>query len=145
MKQTGAHRFNRAQSKGIAVTVYGEVRQRSFRRQDGTIFLLQDDAETREVPSHRALPDTWGEQTLERFGKWVRATQKRFDIALAVVCFFLVMGAIFMSFGGAAYLFFSDPSVHWTFWTLGLAMWIVSMTMFFSFMDWPLPRHTRER
>lgn len=134
-----------AQSKGIAVTVYGEVRRRSFRRQDGTIFLLQDDAETRDVPRHRALPQSWGEQSLDRFGKWVRATQSRVDTALAIVCFFLVMGAIFMSFGGAAYLFFSDPAVHWIFWGLGLGMWLMSMTIFFSFMDWPLPKHSRGR
>lgn len=127
------------------MSVYGDSRRRSFRRQDGTIFLLSEHTETREVRSHRALPDTWGEQTLERFSRWVRATQKRFDAALAIICFFLVLGAVLMGFGAAAYLFFSDPSVHWTFWALGLAMWLVSLVIFFSFMDWPLPRHSRVR
>jgi hypothetical protein len=121
---------------------YGDA-GRMFHRQDGTIFLFEEDAETREIHRHRATPDTWPEIILERFGDWIRTTQHRIDTALAVVCFFLVIGTILLAFGGAAYLFWSDPSVSWTFWALGLGMWLVSMTFFFSFMDWPLPRHSR--
>jgi hypothetical protein len=124
--------------------VYGEAR-RSFRRQDGSIFLVQEDAEIRDIHSHRAAPRSRTEIALDQFGRWVRATQSRFDIALAIVCFFLVMGAIFLAFGGAAYLFWPDPAVSWTFWALGVGMWMISMTAFFSFMDWPLPRHGRTR
>lgn len=128
----------------VGVSVIDEP-TRSFRRNDGSIFLMLEEGETHEVRRHRAAPTSWSEIRLEQFGSWVRAKQARVDMALAVVCFFLVLGAVFLSFGGTAYLFFPDPSVSWTFWALGFGMWLVSMTIFFSFMDWPLPRHARVR
>lgn len=127
----------------VGVSVYETTR--SFQRNDGTIFLMLEEGETREIRRHRAEPTGWGEVKLDQFGRWVRAKQQRVDTALAIICFFLVLGAIFLAFGGAAYLFYPDPSVSWTFWALGFGMWLASMTVFFSFMDWPSPRHARVR
>lgn len=100
------------------------------------------DGERREVLGHRALPQTWGEIHLERFGAWVRASQYRFDTALAGVSFLLVMGTIFLTFGLVAFAFASSR-VGWTLWLLGFGQWGLAMTFFFSFMDWPQPRHSR--
>lgn len=116
---------------------------RSFRRQDGSGFTFEGrSVRTREVRRHRAQPYSWGEVTMDRFARWLRQSQKRFDLALAVVCFFLVMGAIFLGFGGAAYLFFSDPTVSWTFWMFGFGLWVGPMVFFFYFLNGPSPRHS---
>lgn len=148
MKQTGARRIYRGSQflKGPRVSVTSDYHaaRRSFRRQDGSQFIFIDGPvvpETREIRRHRAEPVGWAEVTAERFAVWLRASQQRFDLALAVICFFLVMGAIFLGFGGAAYLFFPDPSVSWTFWALGLGQWLGAMLFFFSFLTGPSPRH----
>lgn len=120
-----------------------QTRSRAYTRQDGSKFVIEGDG-TREVRTHRAMPQTYGEVQLERFGAWIRQSQYRFDVALAVVSFFLVMGTIFLAFGLAAMAFFSS-AVGWTFWMLGFGQWGVAMTFFFSFMDWPQPRHGRSR
>jgi hypothetical protein len=141
MKQTGAH-FPRGidERPAVSVTI---IYTRRFNRQDGTRFVL-DEHGTREVLSHRALPQTFGEIQLERFGAWVRASQYRFDLALAAVSFFLVSGSIFLAFGLAGFAFVSS-SIGWTFWLLGFGQWGIAMTFFFSFMNWPQPRHSRSR
>lgn len=117
---------------------------RTFRRRDGSRFTFVEGTavETRELRRHRAQPVSWGEVTMDQFSAWLRRSQKRFDLALAIICFFLVVGTIFLAFGGAAYLFFTDPSVSWTFWLFGFGFWVGPMTFFFYFLNGPSPRHS---
>lgn len=117
---------------------------RVFTRQDGTRFSISENDGYREVARHRAPATSWGELRLAQFGSWVRGSQYRFDSALAVVSFFLVMGTVFLAFGLVAFGF-GDSTTGWTFWLIGFGLWGLSLTFFFSFLDWPQPRHGRNR
>lgn len=69
--------------------------------------------------------------------------QRRKDLALAVISLIMVIGVIFLGFGMASWVF-ASAAVAWTFWLLGLGLWMTAASIFFYFMDDPYPRHRHE-
>lgn len=120
-----------------------------FYRTDGTrITALGRPRPARgAVRSHRApRPLAAGlRRTAVVAGVWITETQQRFDLALAAISALLVAGVIFNAFGLASWLFSADGSTMWTFWLIGIGLWALALSIFFTFMNHPVPRHAKGR
>lgn len=69
------------------------------------------------------------------------AARARFDLGLAGIFVLLIVGGVFVCMGLASYLFSDDGATVWTYWIVGIGLWLTAMTIFFTFMMHPVPRH----
>lgn len=75
---------------------------------------------------------------------YVTFKQQKNDLALAGISALLILGVVFFVFSMASWLFYTSE-VAWTFFWIGLGVWIFSLGIFFYFMNDPYPRHQRRR
>ena len=120
--------------------------RREFHRVDGTRIVVDGQAPPRSHVRHRrAVDKSRLADVAGRVATFIRSNQKRFDFALAFVSSLLVAGTIFFVFGLTAFTFGANTSLAWTFWLMGLGIWMMALGSFFLFMNHPLPKHRKDR
>lgn len=81
----------------------------------------------------------------EALGEKVWKATGKYDISLAVVSAMLVGGFIFNSFAMASYFFALDHRKVWAMGSIGIALWLFALAVFFLFLTAPVPRHRQRR